>query len=245
MRIAAFLCRSDVTEVIFMKTLRTLSTLTALGLVMAVSAQAQAAQGAVDEQATPPATETQPNPSADPNAASSPPQRDVTGKGAQTGSDEAPPSEQSDPSSAGSPHQRDTVSKPVGETERAGGKEKQMSGDTKPKDKLVGLPVETATGQPIGSVVDIVRDQQGKPSYAVVAIDNDTTAVPYDTASMMVRDGKLVMSQTRLANSPKVKQSEWLDQAPSTWRKQTDRYWGETRTASPNEPADPSAPTPR
>jgi hypothetical protein len=128
---------------------------------------------------------------------------------------------------------------PAGENERAAGKEKQIAGDTKPKDKLVGLPVETPSGQPIGSVVDIVRDRSGNPTYAVVAIDNDTTAVPYETASAMVRDDKVVMSPTRLANAPKVKQTEWLDQTTSKWRTEADRYWGTTRTATPGTETPP------
>ena len=114
-----------------------------------------------------------------------------------------------------------------------------MTGKTKPKDKLVGLPVETSSGQQLGSVVDIVRDIAGTPSYAVVAIDNDTTAVPYATATAMIRGDKVVMSQQRLADAPKVKQTEWLDQTSSKWRTESDRYWGNTRTASPNDPQQP------
>jgi hypothetical protein len=217
-----------------MNTLRTLSTLSALGLLAAASTQALAAQGTA-AQAVPPATETETQPSTnpDPNAASSPHQRDVTGKGV----DEAPPTTNPDAADASSPHQRDAVDKPVGANERAAGKDKQIAGDTKPKDKLVGLPVETSGGQAIGSVVDIVRDADGTPTYAVVAIDNDTTAVPYTTVTAMVRDGKVIMSQSRLAGAPKVKQTEWLDQTSSKWRSASDRYWGNTRTASPNEPA--------
>jgi hypothetical protein len=213
-----------------MKTLRTLSTLSALGLLAAASTQAMAAQGAAAQ--APPPAETQPSTTPDPNAASSPHQRDVTGKGV----DEAPPTTNPDPADASSPHQRDAVDPPAGANERAAGKDKQIAGDTKPKDKLVGLPVETSDGQPIGSVVDIVRDTAGTPTYAVVAIDNDTTAVPYSTVAGMVRDGKVIMSQSRLVGAPKVKQTEWLDQTSSKWRTEADRYWGNTRTASPNEP---------
>src|ERR1041385_4151822 len=73
----------------------------------------------------------------------------------------------------------------AGANERAAGAQRQIAGDTKPKDKLVGLPVETSAGEQLGSVVDIVRDKSGKPTYAVIAIDTDTTAVPYDTATGM------------------------------------------------------------
>ena len=224
-----------------MTTLRTLSMLTALAVVSATSTHALAEQGAATAQATPPSTETQPNTATpDPSAASSPHQRDVTGQGVTPGTDEAPPATSSDPSSAASPHQRDAVQGPAGANERAAGKDKQIAGDTKPKDKLVGLSVETSAGEPLGSVVDIVRDKSGKPTYAVVAIDNDTTAVPYDTAVSMVRNGKVIMSQSKLAGAPKVKQSEWLDQTSSTWRTQSDRYWGSTRTASPGDAKKPT-----
>jgi hypothetical protein len=123
----------------------------------------------------------------------------------------------------------------AGANERAAGTERQIAGDTKPKDKLVGLPVESATGEQLGSVVDIVRDKSGKPTYAVVAIDTDTTAVPYDKAVDMIRNGKVVMSQARLASAPKVKQSEWMNQNEAGWRKESDRYWSNTRTASKDE----------
>lgn len=127
----------------------------------------------------------------------------------------------------------------VGANERAAGVERQIAGDTKPKDKLVGLPVESTGGEQLGSVVDIVRDKSGKPTYAVVAIDTDTTAVPYDKALGMLRGNKVVMSQAKLAQAPKVKQSEWLDEAHSSWRAQSDRYWANTRTASKDEEKKP------
>ena len=129
---------------------------------------------------------------------------------------------------------------PAGANERASGAERQIAGDTKPKDKLVGLPVESASGEQLGSVVDIVRDKSGKPTYAVVAIDTDTTAVPYETAMSMVRNDKVVMSPKRLAAAPKVKQTEWLDETHSAWRKDSDRYWGNTRTASKDEEKKPA-----
>jgi PRC-barrel domain protein len=129
---------------------------------------------------------------------------------------------------------------PAGATERAAGAEREIAGDTKPKDKLVGLPVESAAGEQLGSVVDIVRTKSGTPTYAVVAIDTDTTAVPYDTAMGMLRNDKVVMSPKKLADAPKVKQSEWLDETHTAWRKESDRYWGNTRTASKEQEKKPA-----
>jgi hypothetical protein len=222
-----------------MNTLRTLSTATALGLLAAVSAQAPAAQGAVEAQAPPTQGTLPPMTPPDPSAASSEHQRDVTGRSEETG--ESPvQTNPSDPSQSSTPNQREVIGSNAGENERAAGTEKEMTGDTKPKDKLVGLPVQssssdsTGNSQQLGSVVDIVRDRDGKPTYAIVAIDNDTTAVPYDVATASLHAGKLlVLSPTKLASAPRVTQSEWLDQKSSKWRTESDRYWGNTRTAQP------------
>jgi hypothetical protein len=127
---------------------------------------------------------------------------------------------------------------PAGENERAAGAQAQIKGEVKPKDKLVGLPVESSKGEQLGSVVDIVRDKAGKPTYAVVAIDTEATAVPYDRALGMIHGDKVIMSQSKLAAAPKVKQSEWLDQTHSSWRKDADSYWGNTRTASKEDSKD-------
>ena len=130
---------------------------------------------------------------------------------------------------------------PAGANERAAGVERQIAGDTKPQDKLVGLPVESANGEQLGSVVDIVRDKKsGNPTYAVVAIDTDTTAVPYDKALGMVRNGKVVMSQAKLVSAPRVKQSEWLDETHTAWRTEADHFWGNTRSASKGEAKKPA-----
>ncbi len=56
----------------------------------------------------------------------------------------------------------------------------------------------------------------------------------------MVRNDKVVMSPRRLAAAPKVKQTEWLDETHSAWRKDSDRYWGNTRTASKDEEKKPA-----
>jgi hypothetical protein len=225
-----------------MNTLRTLGMLSAVGLLTAASGQALAEQDTAPQ--APPATQTQPNTSPDPSAASSPHQREATGQQETDktgkGVDEAPPTTNPDPSGATSPHQHDTVKGPEGATERAAGKDKEMAGDTKPKDKLVGLVVESPAGEPVGSVVDIVRDGSGLPTHVIVAMDNETTAVPYQTASSMVRGGKVVMNQQRLAGAPKVKQTEWLDEQDSKWRTASDRYWGSTRTASPGDAEKPT-----
>jgi hypothetical protein len=222
-----------------MNKLRTLSMAAAAGLLAAVSAQAPAAQEPVVAQAPPTQGTLPPMTNPEPEAASSEHQRDVTGR-TEEADESAVQTNPSNPSQSSTPNQREVIGSNAGANERAAGTEKQMAGDTKPKDKLVGLPVQssksdsTGNTQQLGSVVDIVRDKGGKPAYAIVAIDNDTTAIPYDVATSSLHAGKLlVLSPDRLASAPRVTQSEWLDQKSSKWRTESDRYWGNTRTAQP------------
>jgi len=227
-----------------MHTLRNLSrsvaTATALGLILSVSAHAVTTEGKAEAQTTPAQGTLPPMTNPNPDAASSAHQRDVTGR-SEEGSEAPVQTNPSEPSQSSTPNQREVIGSNAGANERAAGSEKQMSGDTKPKDKLVGLPVQSskndsATGasNELGSVVDIVRDTNGKPTYAIVAIDNDTTAVPYDVATSSLHAGRLlVMNPDKLAGAPRVKQTEWLDQKSTKWRKDSDRYWGSTRTAQP------------
>ncbi len=89
-------------------------------------------------------------------------------------------------------------------------------------------------------MVDIVRDKAGTPTYAVVAIDNDTTAVPYDNGLSMVRGDKVVMRQAKLAGERAAREADrsgWT-RTSSKWRTESDRYWGNTRTAEPRQHAE-------
>jgi hypothetical protein len=196
-----------------MDTLRTLGLAVALGLSSAVLAQTQ----------TPPETG-----SPDPNSASSPHQREATS----TATGETQPSQSPDPSAASSPHQRDTVGATPGATAAAA-------------PTLVGAEVVTPSGEPIAAITDVMADpKSGEPQYVVIALvpaaaGAQSTAVPYSTATSMMRDNKLVMDRSKLDGAPKVSQSNLKDPASTAWQSESDSYWGNTRAAS----KDPSKPT--
>jgi hypothetical protein len=98
----------------------------------------------------------------------------------------------------------------------------------------VGLQVETPTGEPLGTVVEIVSDASGQPAFAVINAQDKTTAVPYTAAASMVQTDALVIDRSRLESAPTVAQGEW-NQTTGTWATEANDYWGqgETRTATP------------
>jgi PRC-barrel domain len=97
--------------------------------------------------------------------------------------------------------------------------------------KLGGLSagslVQTAAGETIGRVKDIVPDAKtGDPAYVVIAARNKTTAVPYPVIAPMYRDGHVVLDRARLESAPHVTDSQLRDdKASADWAKQANRYW--------------------
>jgi len=217
-----------------MAKLRSIAMLMALGLTgTAWAAQTPAPPDPADAQASPPTgTEPSSTQNPDPQSASSPHQRDVTKQPAS----ESAPNESPDPSAAASPHQKGTV----GETPHAG-----MAGAAP---KVVGLQVQSPAGEALGAVIDVTLDAQRQPEYVVISTGNDTaTAVPYATASALIKGNKVVVDRTKLQNSPQVAQSELRDKANSKWRADADKYWaaGGIRSASPGTGSDKPQPKDR
>jgi sporulation protein YlmC with PRC-barrel domain len=210
-----------------MNKLRSVSTLAAVGLaalgvVSIVFAQNQEVPQTPGAESSPQTSQQSP----DPNAASSPHQRDVT---SQPGTPESSPTQDSpDPSAASSPHQRGAV----GATP-AMGQDRAIDAP-----KIVGLEVVSTTGQTLGAVIDTVLAPSGEPEYVVISTGDDTaTAVPYTTASSMVTNNKVVVDRSKLQSSPQVVQSDLRDKANTKWRKAADNYWGTgtIRSASPGD----------
>ena len=116
-----------------------------------------------------------------------------------------------------------------------------LAGSTAPV--AIGLKVETATGESLGTVVDIVADATtGAPLFVVISSEDATTAVPYAAANSMVQQDALVMDRSRLESAPRVGQGEWRDPASGDWTTEANGYWGqgEMRTASPEPGASSS-----
>ena len=90
------------------------------------------------------------------------------------------------------------------------------------------MPVESSSGQSLGSVSNVIPGLNGKESsgYVVISGANGMSVpVPYGTAHSMVRGGKLILSQSRLEHAPKVTQEDLQNSADHAWRTKADHYW--------------------
>lgn len=205
-----------------MDKLRSLSVLVALGLAGAAYAQTQTTPGQSEVvPPIPPASQSKPNTSSPaPSSASSPHQRDVTGKEYP----EAPPTEAPDPKAASSPHQQEAMG-----TKRTAAVDSSGA-------KLVGLEVATPAGESLGSVVDTIMDRGGTPTYVIVATKgNMNAAVPYAAAAPLVANDKLIIDRARLEGAPKVDKAKLRDPSDAQWKSAADRYWADSKKA-PEKP---------
>jgi hypothetical protein len=90
------------------------------------------------------------------------------------------------------------------------------------------MPVASSSGQSLGSVSHVVPGLNGRQSSGYVMVssaDNMSVPVPYRTASSMVRDGKLVLDQSRLERAPKIAPEDLQNSSDHSWRVKADHYW--------------------
>jgi hypothetical protein len=95
-----------------------------------------------------------------------------------------------------------------------------------------GMPVQTRSGESLGTVVSVVPGSSGDTQSGYVVIGESSggggnaTPVPYSAAASHVQNGKLVMERSRLEKAPKIQQSQVQDSSNTSWQSKVDRYWG-------------------
>jgi sporulation protein YlmC with PRC-barrel domain len=113
--------------------------------------------------------------------------------------------------------------------------------------KLVGMKVQTASGDSLGQIKDVVIDKSGQTSYAVIAygatlnVAAKQTAVPWATVNPMIHGDKLVMDQSQLEQAPVLSSSRKLDPSSGTWSRDASVYWRAVKMRS-IDPQPSSAP---
>jgi hypothetical protein len=89
-----------------------------------------------------------------------------------------------------------------------------------------GMPVQTAAGEPLGTVRDVVPDATGAPGYVLITTPTGgKTALPYSTVASLTREGSIVLDRARLQGAPRVEDSQLLNPSDTRWKKQADQYW--------------------
>jgi sporulation protein YlmC with PRC-barrel domain len=119
---------------------------------------------------------------------------------------------------------------------------------------VIGMPVTSVDGTPIGEVRDIIVDAQGRATHVVIAYDTEPAAgpeeipegkprsgadgklaaVPWDSAIARINDGKLVLDRTKLQSAPSFTADEWPNLQAPGWSADADAYW---RKVAPPPPS--------
>lgn len=131
---------------------------------------------------------------------------------------------------------------------------------------LIGLPVVSADGSPLGEVKDIIFDRQGRATHVVIAYgsrplanpeampnegrttsppDGKLTAMPWDAAMAIMRNGRLVLDDAQLNGAPSFTADAWPNLDDPSWSAAADAYWRKTVQAAiaahPGAPIDSTA----
>lgn len=185
------------------------------------------------------------------------------------GPTEAPASPQPTPhgaAAAAMPSPSDPPSTPPGSQ----GPASQPAGDSSPDaampaerraSTLIGMPVMSAEGSPVGEVKDIIFDRQGRATHLVIAYgtgpeagpgeipddgkppstpDGKLTAMPWDAALASMKDGRLVLDGAKLQAAPSFTSDAWPNLDDPHWSAATDTYWRKAvRAAIAAHPGNP------
>ena len=115
--------------------------------------------------------------------------------------------------------------------------------------KLLGMNVQTASGESLGQIKNVVLDKSGQASYAVITYGAAVkqTAVPWAVVSPMIQGDKLVMDQSQLEQAPILSKGQKMDPSSGTWSRDANVYWRSVkmRSVDPQPSSAPDATPPK
>lgn len=111
---------------------------------------------------------------------------------------------------------------------------------------VVGMQVQSATGENLGKVEDIVVHPRGEVAYAVLSLDagvggdaNKLVAIPWSVlqqpsvaGAVNAGDGRklvLAVDKARLASAPGFEKGKWPKMSDPTWSKDVDSFFASER----------------
>jgi sporulation protein YlmC with PRC-barrel domain len=106
--------------------------------------------------------------------------------------------------------------------------------------KLVGMKVQTTSGDSLGQIKDVVIDKSGQASYAVIAYGataGKQTAVPWAAVSPMIQGDKVVMDQAQLEQAPVLSKGQKMDPSIGTWSRDANVYWRSVKMRTVDAPS--------
>jgi sporulation protein YlmC with PRC-barrel domain len=106
--------------------------------------------------------------------------------------------------------------------------------------KIIGMDVVNKQGEKVGDIHDIVLDQQGNVSHAVVStggflgIGERLHAVPWNALDRDAEEQKIVLDvdRDRLRNAPGFDRNNWPNLTDQQWRQDNQRYFPQAGTGA-------------
>lgn len=96
---------------------------------------------------------------------------------------------------------------------------------------IVGTKVEMASGEELGEVKEVLRDQKGESTYAIVSyggimgFGTKLTAVPWATVKSHMQDDRIVMARSHLESAPVLARGKPTDASSDQWSRDANSYW--------------------
>ncbi len=97
--------------------------------------------------------------------------------------------------------------------------------------ELVGMPVQTATGEILGKVKLVLLDDKGNAAYVVISHNavmvpgTVQSAVPWANVKAMKQGDKLVADRLQLEQAPVFVGGTIPDPLNNIWKQEVDSYW--------------------
>jgi sporulation protein YlmC with PRC-barrel domain len=95
---------------------------------------------------------------------------------------------------------------------------------------IIGMPVESSTGQKLGRVQDVIVDGYGHSAFAILSYRGTSAsgtkyaAVPWNTVADMLDRDRLVVDHPVLQNAPALA-GAGADARGGAWRRDAELYW--------------------
>jgi hypothetical protein len=89
---------------------------------------------------------------------------------------------------------------------------------------LTGTPVQTPTGEKLGTVEEVLRDEVGGREFVMLKVGDKFTAMPAAAVSLMMKGNVLVVDRAQLEGAPNVG-TDWRKHVSNDAYTQSESYW--------------------
>jgi hypothetical protein len=90
---------------------------------------------------------------------------------------------------------------------------------------LISMPVQSDSGEPLGTIEDIVFGARGRATHVIVNSAGRLVAIPWRIAMPRIHGGILELNRTRLSGAPSFTPDTWPDVSAPSWSATADAYW--------------------